>query len=122
VLLIALKAGIVPMPPAARPIVVLLFVHVYTVPGTGPAGVTAVVDVPLHTVWFAIAFTDGVGFTVIVNDTDGPVQVTPPLVKLPVTVIVATTGAVPLLVATNAGVLVVPTPPRPILGWLLVQV
>lgn len=121
-LLIAAKAGIVPDPLAGRPIVELLFVQVYTVPGTAPAGVTAVVAVPLQTVWFAIAFTFGVGFTVIVKLADGPVQVTPALVKLPVTVTVAVTGAVPVLVAVNAGVLVVPAVPRPILGVLFVQV
>ena len=70
----------------------------------------------------AIAFTDGVGFTVYVNVTEGPVQVTPPLVKLPVTVTVATTGAVPALVIMKLGILPAPADARPIEGWLLVQV
>lgn len=64
VLLTALKAPILPVPDAARPIEVLLLVQLYTVPGTGPAIVTAAVLVLLHTDWLAIAFTDGVGFTV----------------------------------------------------------
>lgn len=80
VLLIAVKAGIVLVPAAARPILVLLFVQLYTVPATGPVIVTAVVVAPVHTVWLAIAFTDGVGLTVIVKVRAGPVQVTPPFV------------------------------------------
>ena len=122
VLLVAMNEPIFPVPPAARPILVLLLVQVNTVPGTGPLSVTAALAAPLHKVWLAIAFTDGVGFTVMVNDTDGPVQVTPPLVKLPVTVIVATTGAVPVLVAVNDGIFPAPNDARPMDGWLLAQV
>ena len=44
------KAGILPMPDAPSPIVVLLFVQVYTVPATGPLMVTAAVAVPAQTV------------------------------------------------------------------------
>ena len=69
-----------PVPLAARPMAVLLLVQLYTVPATGPAMVTAVVADPAHTVWFAIAFTAGVGFTVIVNVIGVPVQVVAPLV------------------------------------------
>lgn len=79
----ALKAvndGMVLVPLAANPIDGLLFVQLYTVPATGPAMVTAVVFVPLHTVWLAIALTDGVGLTVMVNVTGVPVQVVAPLV------------------------------------------
>ena len=46
-------------------------------------------------------FTCAVGFTVIVKVTDGPEQVTPPFVKVGVTVIVATCGVVPLFTAVN---------------------
>jgi len=70
---------ILPVPAAPRPIAVLLFVQVNTVPATGPVKFTATV-VPTHTVWLATVFTDGVGFTVIVNVFDAPLQVTPPLV------------------------------------------
>ena len=99
VLLIAVKAGTVPAPAAARPIPVLLFVQLYTVPVTGPVIVTAVVAAPLHTVWFAIAFTAGVGLTVTVKVLGTPKQVTPPRVRDGVIVIVAVTGTAPTFVA-----------------------
>jgi hypothetical protein len=41
VALVAVKEGILPEPLAARPIAVLLLVHVNVVPATGPAGVVA---------------------------------------------------------------------------------
>ena len=90
-------------------------------PATGPLIVTAVVDAPLQTVWLAIGVTDGVGFTVIVNVTDAPVQVVPPLVYVGVTVIVAVTGAVVALVAVKLAILPVPDAARPIVVLLLVQ-
>ena len=64
VLFTAMNDPILPVPPAARPIVVLLLVQLNTVPGTGPVIVTAALAVPLQSVWLAIAVTDGVGFTV----------------------------------------------------------
>lgn len=90
----------------------LLLVQLYTVPATGPAMVMAVVAVPLHTVWLAIVFTDGVGFTVMVKVTGTPVQVTP-LVKVGVTVIVAVTGALVVLVAVKMAILPVPDAASP---------
>ena len=78
--LIAINDGIVLVPLAASPMDGLLLVQLYTVPATGPVMVTAVVAVPEHTVWFAIVFTAGVGFTVIVNVMGVPVQVAGPLV------------------------------------------
>jgi len=65
--------------------------------------------------------TVGVGFTVIVNVTGVPVQVSPPLLKLGVIVIVAVTGAVPVFVAVKAPILPVPLAPSPMLVLLLVQ-
>ena len=90
-------------------------------PATGPVIVTAVVVLPLHTVWLAIAFTDGVGFTVMVNTLGVPVQVTPPSVSDGVIVIVATIGALVVLVAVKPGISPTPMPARPIVGWLFVQ-
>ena len=78
--LIAVKLPILPVPAAARPMLVLLFVQLYTVPVVAPVKITAVVGVLLHTVWFAGWFTVGIGFTVIVNVIGVPVQVTPALV------------------------------------------
>ena len=78
--LVAVKAAILPAPDAARPMEVLLLVQLNTVPATAPVKLMAVVVAPLHNVWLATAFTVGVGFTVIVNVVEVPVQVTPPLV------------------------------------------
>lgn len=78
--LMATNDGMLPLPLAPNPMDRLLFVQLYTVPATGPAKVTAAVAVALHTVWFAITLTAGVGFTVIVNVIGVPVQVVPPLV------------------------------------------
>lgn len=115
--LTATKAGIFPVPEAPNPIVVLLFVQVYTVPTTGPAKVTAAVVAPAHKVWLAIAFTDGVGFTVMVKLTGEP----PQPVEVGVTVMVAVIGAAVPLVATKLGILPVPDAPRPMAVLLLVQ-
>jgi hypothetical protein len=63
--LIAVNAAIFPVPPAASPIV-LLFVQLYTVPGTLPVKLTAAVNELLQTVWLEMVFTVGEGFTVMV--------------------------------------------------------
>ena len=60
----------------------------------------------------------GVGFTVIVNDNGVP---THPF-AVGVTVIVATTGAVPLLIAVKDGIFPVPLAASPIDASLFVQV
>ena len=52
---------------------------------------------------------------------DGPVQLTLPLVKVGVTVMVATTGALVALSAVNEAILPVPLAARPIEVVLLVQ-
>ena len=82
-LFIALKLAILPVPLAARPMLVVLFVQLYTVPGglvTAPVNTTAVVGAPLHTTWLATAFTVGIGLTVTVAVMAVPVHVTPALV------------------------------------------
>jgi hypothetical protein len=114
---VAVKELIFPVPLAARPMVVLLFVHVYTVPVTLPLKFTALVAVPLHLAWSLIFATVGVGLTVIVNKSAGPVQ---PLAD-GVTIIVATSGAVPLLTAANEGTSPIPVAASPIDVLLLVQ-
>ena len=78
--LIPINDGMVLVPLAPSPIDGLLLIQLYTVPATGPVMVTAAVAVPLQTVWLAMAFTDGVGFTVMVKLIGVPVQVVPPLV------------------------------------------
>jgi hypothetical protein len=61
------------------------------------------------------------GLTVMVNVIGVPLQVPPALVKLGVTVMVATIGAVDPLVAVKEGIFPVPLAARPIAGALLVQ-
>ena len=78
--------------------------------------VTAVVFSPLHTTWLAGRSTSPVGLTVIVNVFAGPSHILPPLLKRGVTTIVATTGAVPGLVATNEGISPLPVAGNPIVG------
>ena len=118
---VAVKAPILPVPLAARPILVLLFVQLNVVPATAPVKFTGVVVAPAHKTWLATAFTVGVGFTVIVNVIGVPAHGTPPVLLLGVTVIVATAGAVTALRAVKLGMLPVPLAARPILVLLFVQ-
>ena len=96
-----------------------LLAQLYVVPAPVlPVNVTAVVAAPLHKVWFATAFTVGVGLTVIVKLIGTPGH---PVAAVGVTVIVAVTGAPVRFVAMKLGILPVPAMPRPIEGWLLVH-
>jgi len=117
--LVAVKAAMFPVPLAARPIDGVLFVQSKLV--AVPLKLTAVVLAPLQIVWLAGTFTVGVGLTVIVNDFVGPLHVVPP-VNTGVTVMVATTGLIPALVAAKAAIVPVPLAARPIDGVSLVQV
>jgi hypothetical protein len=112
---------ILPVPEAARPIAVLLFVQEYVVPGAVVVKLTVVSDVAQATT-LAGWFTCAVGFTVIVAVTGVPEQLTPLLVNTGVTVIVAVTGAPLLFTAVNVGI-VAPEPlaARPMDVLLLVQ-
>ena len=112
---IAVKEAMLPVPLDARPILLLSLVHVY-VAVTLPVKLTAVVDELLHIAWLAIAATFGVGFTVMVKSCADPAQ-------LPdaVTVIVATTTALVVLVAVNAAMFPLPDAARPIDVLLFVQ-
>lgn len=80
VVLVAVKLAILPVPAAASPIEVLLFVQLYTVPATDPVKFTAAVAAPLHNTCGNTAFTVGTGFTVMVKVCGVPVQVPPALV------------------------------------------
>jgi hypothetical protein len=61
VVFVVVNEGTFPLPLAARPIDVLLFVHVNVVPATGPeSGVTGTIT-PVQEVLFAIALTEAVG-------------------------------------------------------------
>ena len=62
--LAAINDAILPVPLAASPILGMLLVQLYTVPGTKPVKLTAAVGAPLHTTWLATGLTVGVGLTV----------------------------------------------------------
>ena len=123
VALVAVKPAILPEPFAANPMDVVLLVQLYTIvpPVLGLLNVTVVVDVLLHTTWLATAFIVATGFTVIVKVTGVPLQVTPPLVKEGVTVMVAVTGAVVAFVAVKPAILPEPFAANPMDVVLLVQ-
>ena len=76
---------------------------------------------PLQTTCEVGCVSWAVGFTVMVKDCVGPVQFTLPLLKVGVTIIVATTGAVPLLIVVKAGMFPAPEAAKPIDVVLLVQ-
>lgn len=118
VVLVAVKFRL-PVPLAAKPMAVLLLVQLYTVPGTVPLKAWVTVA-PVHTTWLATGLTVGIGFTVMVKVIGVPGQVTP-LVKFGVTVMVATWGVVPVLVATKLAILPAPAAASPMDVLLLVQ-
>ena len=69
---------------------------------------------PSVTTISTVGFTCAVGFTVISNGVAGPVQLTPPFSNVGVTVIVAITGLVPVLIAVKAGMFPLPEAANPI--------
>lgn len=115
--LVAVNTPMFPLPEAAKPMEGVLFVQENVLPGTGPLMLMAVLLPPLQMVWLAMAFTVGVGFTVMVNEVGVPVH---PL-AVGVTVMVAVMGAAVVLVAVNERMFPLPEPAKPIPGWLLVQ-
>ena len=118
VALVPVKEGILPEPVAARPIAVLLFVHVNVVPLTGPDTLVTGAITPAQYVWLPIELTVGVGLTVIVNADGVPIH---PFAA-GVAVIVAVIGDVVAFVVVNEGTLPEPLTVRPIAGLLLVHV
>ena len=79
---LAVNEAIFPVPLAARPMLVVLFVQLYTIvpPIVGLVKFTAAVAAPLHTTWLDTEVMVAVGLTVIVNVLAVPTQLTPPLV------------------------------------------
>jgi len=112
VALMPVNEGILPEPLAARPIAVLLFVHVNVVPLTGPDTLVTGAITPAQYVWLLIELTVGVGLTVIVNVDGVPVH---PF-AVGVTVIVLVIGNVPVLLAVYVGIFPVPLVPKPTLN------
>ena len=76
--------------------------------------------VPLQKTWLAGRSTCAFGFTVIVNVVGVPLQVTPALVYVGVTIIIAIIGCVPSLIAVKE-ILFPELFTNPILGAELVQ-
>ena len=115
--LVAANDAILPLPLAASPMAVLLFVQLNAVPETVSLKLTEPVVVPLQTVWSGGSLTVGVGFTVMVKDWGGPVH---PLAE-GVMVMIAMIGLLVELVAVNDGILPLPLAASPMAGLLFVQ-
>lgn len=81
--LTAVKEEIFPVPAAARPIPVVLFVHVYVVIPTVlfVVKMTGETGEPSQTTWSAGSFTCPAGLTVMEKDCDKPSQVSRPSVE-----------------------------------------
>jgi hypothetical protein len=114
---VAVKEGMLPLPEDTRPIDVVLLDQEYTVPGTVPEKATEATVPPLHATTFAIAFTVGIGLTVMVNVAGVPVHIA----VCGVTVTVPEIGAVPGLVAVKDAMAPVPDAARPIAGLEFAQ-
>ena len=115
--LVAVNAGMLPLPFAHNPIAVLVLVHVKLPPVGVLIKFVATTIALLHTVVSEGTVTIGVGFTVIVKIDAVPAQ---PL-TVGVTVIVAMMGAVVVLVAVKLGMLPVSLAAKPIVGSEFVQ-
>ena len=117
VLLVAVNAGVFPVPLAASPIEAYELVQSNVVPGVVLVKFEATIVAPLQTIISEGTTTAGVGLTVIVYEAGVPGQ---PL-AVGVTVIVAITGSAVLFVPVNAGVSPVPLAARPIPESELIQ-
>ena len=112
-----LKLAMLPFPDAARPMDGVSLVQSNVVLETFPEKLMAPLAVPLHLTKLVIGFTLGFGLTVMVKVLAVPVQV----FATGVTVMVATIGVNPGLVAVNGRIEFVPEAGIPILALLDVQ-
>ena len=109
-------------PVLVRPVVGSVLVQVYVeVPPVLIVEKGIFTSSPLLTTISTVGFTCAVGFTVISKGIAGPVQLTPPFSNVGVTVIVAITGLVPVLMAVKAGIFPIPEAAKPIEVKSLVQ-
>jgi hypothetical protein len=99
-LFIPVKDGILPVPETGRPVATLSFTHVKAAPPTLLLKLIAEVGVPLQTAWLAWPVRVGRGLTVIEKVSATPAQ---PFM-LGETTIVAVTGTLLLLSATNGAI------------------
>lgn len=119
----AVNEGILPVPEAAKPIETLLLVqaYVFVPPEFVDPKVIAAIVLPLQTSMLVGFVTFAFGLTVIVKVLGEPAQLEPPLVNVGVTVIVATTGEFPLLIAAKEVISPLPEAAKPMEGVLFVQ-
>ena len=123
--LVALNDAIEPDPVGGIPMSELVFVQLYTVPGTLtkptfglPVNRIGPTDCVPQISMSETAATDGIGFTCKLNCTGSPEQ----LLDTGVTVINADTGIFALLVEVNPGIVPVPVvDAKPIAGFVFVQ-
>ena len=120
---IDIKDGILPVPDETNPILGESFIQLYVVVPSVFSVVNdiSVVSSVLHNIWLSIESTWPEGVTVIVNVCDGPSQLTSAFVNIGVTIIVATTGIVPVLIPLNEDIFPVPEASKPILSVSFVQ-
>lgn len=109
--MIAVKAGIFPVPEVPKPTFTEL-VHENVVPAEKLVSAMAGLLVPLQVITFERVLAVGLCLTVIENVVGVPAQ--PP--TRGVTVMVAVTSALLLLLAINAGMFPVPEVPKPMLA------
>jgi len=89
------KEAMLPVPLAARPMEVVLFVQLKTVFGRPPLKSTVFVGMPANTAWSATGFTPGAGLTVTFREAVAE-QLIP---------VLTVTVYIPLLVKVSAAVL-----------------
>ena len=120
-LLIAVNAGIVPVPEVGVSPITPVVIQLYVALGMLPDSAIAVLKFPLQTSRLAGASAVGTGFTVMVKVLEMPGQLLVPPETTGVTINVAVIGPVVVFVAVNAGMLPVPDAANPIAVLLLVQ-
>jgi hypothetical protein len=113
---VATKLGILPLPLAAKPILVLLFVQSKLTPDV-PVKAFGVIASPEHFVILLTVVIVGKGLTVIVKLLGSPVQ----LLYFGVTVIVAVIGFEVLFEGVKAAIFPVPVAGKLIEGLVLAQ-
>lgn len=114
---VAVNDEILPVPLAARPMDVVLFVQLYEAPATEPVKAIGETTTLLHKTWLETLLTTGVGLTVIVNVCAEPLQ----LFARGVTLRVAVRGEDVVLATANDAILPVPLAARPMDVVLFVQ-
>ena len=117
VVFVAVNDGISPVPLAASPIEMLSFVQLKLLPLTLPVKFTVLVVALLHKTCFVCCTTYDVELPLVVKFFAAPGH----SYVVGITVMVAVTGALVVLMAVNAGILPVPPAAKPIDVLLFVQ-